>query len=179
MVLSKENGFTLLEAVLVIVIVGILAVLIGTPLIQGSLAWVAVSTRKDATQSARLGMDRMVRELRHVQAKADNTPNFNEFTAAPCVRFTDLSGTMIAFRLNGTSIERATGAITCATAGTSLVSNVTSFTISCYNGSNALVSPCSSNPSTIRRMLLHVRVLVGSEPVELDSQVTLRSELRF
>ena len=175
MILSKENGFTLLEAVLVIVIVGILAVVIGTPLIQGSLAWRDVSTRKDATQQARLGMDRMVRELRNVQATAAGTPNFNEFTAAPCVRFTDFSGTVIAFRLNGTNIERATGAITCASAGTSLVPNVTSFTMTCYNGANAVVA-CST-ASAIRRMLLHVRVLVGNEPVELDSQVTLRSEL--
>ena len=177
MVLSKKNGFTLLEAVLVIVIVGILAVVIGRPLIQGSLAWRAVSTRKDATQLARLGMDRMVRELRNTQANANDTPNFNEFTAAPCVRFTDLSGTMVAFRLNGANIERATGAVTCATAGTSMVSNVTGFTITCYNGSNALVSPCSSSPSTVRRLLLQTTVQVGTETVSLDSQVTLRSEL--
>jgi MSHA biogenesis protein MshO len=178
MVLSKENGFTLLEVVLVILIVGILTVIIGTPLIQGSLVWQAVSTRKDATQLARLGMDRMVRELRNVQATATDTPNFNEFTAAPCVRFTDLSGTMIAFRLSGTNIERVTGAgITCATGGTSLVSNITSFTITCYNGSNALVTPCSASPLTIRRLLLQATVQVGAEPVSLDSQVTLRSEL--
>jgi prepilin-type N-terminal cleavage/methylation domain-containing protein len=179
--LKNPKGFTLIEAILVIVIIGILAVIIGVPLIQGSLAWQAVSTRKAATQQARLGMDRMVRELRNVQATAANTPNFNQFTAAPdCVAFTNLSGTMIAFRLNvaTNSIERATGAgITCATGGTSLVSNVTNFTITCYNGSNALVSPCSSSPSTIRRLLLHATVQVGTEPVSLDSQVTLRSEL--
>ncbi len=177
MSLQTEKGFTLIEAVIVIVIIGILAVIIGAPLIQGSLAWQAVSARKDATQQARLGMDRMIRELRNVQATAASTPNFNEFTAAPCVRFTDLSGTMIAFRLNGTNIERATGAITCASAGTSLVPNVTSFTITCYNGSNVLVSPCSSSPSTVRRLLLHATAQVGTESVSLDSQVTLRSEL--
>ncbi len=164
--------------VLVIVIVGILAVIIGTPLIQGSLAWQKVSTRKDLTQQVRLGMDRMVRELRNVQADASNNPVFNGYQAAPaCIIFTDLSGTLVGFRQNGTDIVRMTGAgITCLSAGTTLVSNVGNFTITCYNVTNAVLVGCA--PTTdIRRLLLQTTVQVGSEPVSLDSQVMLRSEL--
>lgn len=175
---AKEQGYTLMEMVLVIVIIGILAVMIGTPLIRGSLAWQTVSARKDATQQARLGMDRMVRELRNVQADASNNPVFNGYQAAPaCIIFTNLSGTLVGFRQNGTDIVRMTGAgITCTSAGTTLVSNVGNFTITCYNVTNAVLAGCA--PTTdIRRLLLQTTVQVGSEPVSLDSQVMLRSEL--
>ncbi len=180
MSLSKENGFTLLEAVLVIVIIGILAVIIGTPLIQGSLAWQAVSTRKDATQQARLGMDRMVRELRNTQRLANNTPNVAEVTTAPtCIRFTDILGNMILYKLNGTSLDRATGGNCAApTSASSLASNVTSFTITCYSSTNTVIASCSPL-SSIRRLLLQLAVTVGTETVQLDSQVTFRDLLGF
>jgi prepilin-type N-terminal cleavage/methylation domain-containing protein len=179
---KTEKGFTMIETILVIVILGILAVVIGAPLIQGSLAWQEVSTRKDATQFVRLGMDRMVRELRNTQRLANNTPNVAEVTTGPatCIRFTDALGNLILYKLNGTSLDRATGG-TCAspTTANSLASNVTSFTITCYSNTNAVISPCSGNLSGIRRLLLQLVATVGVEAVELDSQVTFRDLLGF
>jgi prepilin-type N-terminal cleavage/methylation domain-containing protein len=173
--LKTEKGFSMIEVILVIVILGILAVVIGGPLIQGSLIWQKVSTRKDATQFVRLGMDRMARELRNTQRLANNTPNVAEVTTGPtCIRFTDILGNTILYKLNGTSLDRATGG-TCAspTTANSLVSNVTSFTITCYSSANAVISSCSTL-STIRRLLLQLVVTVGVEAVEFDSQVTFR-----
>src|SRR6266446_4428378 len=178
--LNTQHGFTMIEAILSILILGILAVIIGSPLIQGSLAWQEVSARKDATQFVRLGMDRMVRELRNTQRLANNTPNVAEVTTGPtCIRFTDVLGNLILYKLNGTSLDRATGG-TCAspTSANSLVSNVTSFTITCYSNANAVIT-CSSNLSSIRRLLLQLVVTQGTEAVELDSQVTLRPLLGF
>lgn len=171
----------MIEAILVIVILGVLAVIIGLPLIQGSLAWTEVSTRKDATQFVRLGMDRMVRELRNTQRLANNTPNVAEVTTGPtCIHFTDILGNLILYNLNGTSLNRATGG-TCAspTSANSLVSNVTSFTITCYSNANAVISPCSGNLSAIRRLLLQLVVTEGVEAVEFDSQVTFRDLMGF
>jgi prepilin-type N-terminal cleavage/methylation domain-containing protein len=177
---KTRNGFTMIEAILSILILGILAVVIGSPLIQGSLAWQEVSARKDATQFVRLGMDRMVRELRNTQRLANNTPNVAEVTTGPtCIRFTDTLGNMILYKLNGTSLDRATGG-TCAspTSANSLASNVTSFTITCYSNANAVIT-CSSNLSSIRRLLLQLVVTQGGESVELDNQVAMRDVWGF
>lgn len=167
----------MIEVILVIVILGVLAVVIGGPLIEGSLAWQEVTTRKDATQFVRLGMDRMAREIRATQRLANNTPNVAEVATSPtCIRFIDVTGNTILYHLNGTSLDRATSG-TCAspTSANSLVSDVTSFTITCYTSANAVISPCSGNLSTIRRLLLQLVVTVGVESVEFDSEVTLRN----
>jgi len=178
---KTEKGFTLIEAILVIVILGILAVIIGVPLMQGAKGWRDVSLRKDALQFARLGMDRTVRELRNTQRLANNTPNVAEVTTGPtCIRFTDVLGNTILYKLNGASLDRATGG-TCAapSSANSLASNVTSFTITCYNNLNAVITPCSGGLSSIRRLLLQLVVTVGTEAVPLDSQVTFRDLLGF
>jgi len=171
----------MIEAILVIIILGIVSVIIVVPLMQGAKGWQAVILRKDATQFVRLGMDRMARELRNTQRLANNTPNVAEVTTGPtCIRFTDALGNLILYKLNGTSLDRATGG-TCAapTTANSLASNVTSFTITCYSNTNAVISPCSGNLPGIRRLLLQLVATVGVEAVELDSQVTFRDLLGF
>ena len=178
--LKTENGFTMIEAILVIVILGILSVIIVVPLMQGAKGWQDVSLRKDATQFARIGIDRMARELRNTQRLANNTPNVAEVTTGPtCIRFTDILGNLILYKLNGTSLDRATGG-TCAspTSANTLASNVTSFTITCYNNANTVIASCST-PSAIRRLLLQLVVTEGVEAVELDSQVAFRDLLGF
>jgi prepilin-type N-terminal cleavage/methylation domain-containing protein len=177
---DTEKGYTLIELILVIVILGILSVLVGVPLLQGARGWKAVSTRKEATQFARLGMDRMARELRMTQRLANNTPNIAEVTTAPtCIRFTDVLGNLILYKLNGTSLDRATGG-TCAspTSANSLVGDVSGFSIACYNNANAVIA-CSSNLTAIRRVLFQLSVTENGEAVELDSQVTLRNLTGF
>jgi prepilin-type N-terminal cleavage/methylation domain-containing protein len=174
--LKTQNGFSMIEAILVIIILGIMSVIISVPLMQGAKGWQAVSVRKDATQFARLGMDRMARELRNIQRLANNTPNIAEVTSSPaCIRFTDTLGNMILYKLNGTSLDRATGG-TCATptSANSLAGNVTGFTITCYSNTNAVIT-CSSNLSSIRRVFLQLVVTESGEAVELDSQVALRA----
>lgn len=59
----KNGGFTLIEVVLTIVIVGIIAGVAAKILMSGLDTYSFVVNRKDATQHARVGMEKMVSEL--------------------------------------------------------------------------------------------------------------------
>jgi type II secretory pathway pseudopilin PulG len=58
---------TLLELVLVILLLGILSAIIVAPVMTGARAWTEMSSQKEAVQQARIGLERLVRELRAVQ----------------------------------------------------------------------------------------------------------------
>ncbi|MBI2342035.1 MAG: prepilin-type N-terminal cleavage/methylation domain-containing protein, partial [Deltaproteobacteria bacterium] len=58
-----KNGFTLIELILTIIIVGIIALVSAQVLMRGIETYSLVTNRKDATQHARVGMDRMIQEL--------------------------------------------------------------------------------------------------------------------
>ncbi len=59
----NEKGFTLIETILTIIVVGIIAGVSGQVLMRGIDAYSLITNRKDALQHARVGMDRMVNEL--------------------------------------------------------------------------------------------------------------------
>lgn len=64
---DNKNGVTLLELVLVMVLIGILAAIIVVPVITGARAWNEMSRQKEVVQQARIGLERLVRELRAIQ----------------------------------------------------------------------------------------------------------------
>lgn len=59
----QKKGFTLIETVLTIVIVSIIAGVSAKILLSGLDTYSFITSRKDATQHARVAMDRMVSEL--------------------------------------------------------------------------------------------------------------------
>jgi prepilin-type N-terminal cleavage/methylation domain-containing protein len=59
----KTKGFTLVEMILAIVIVGIIAGVSAKILLSGLNTYEFISDRKDITQNARIGMERIVDEL--------------------------------------------------------------------------------------------------------------------
>lgn len=59
----NKKGFTLIELILTIIIVGIIAGVSASVLMRGIDSYALVMNRKDALQHARVGMDRMVSEL--------------------------------------------------------------------------------------------------------------------
>ncbi len=64
---SNEQGVTLLELILVIVLMGILSAIIVVPVMTGAKAWNEMSRQKEVVQQARIGLERLVRELRAIQ----------------------------------------------------------------------------------------------------------------
>ena len=178
---TNEGGYTLVEVVLVIVITGVISILLTGPLIEGGKVWDQIQRRKDMTQQSRLALDRMTRELSSTRRLANNTPDIAEVTTGPtCIRFNDGRGQMILFRLNGTTIDPATGG-TCAvpTTVSELAENVVNFTLRCFDSANSPLFPCSGNEALIRRVSIFLTLNESGESFDFDSEITFRNLMGF
>jgi MSHA biogenesis protein MshO len=99
--MKNSSGFTLIEMVIVIVLVGILATIAATIIMQGVRAYSDEQSRSDAHYQARLAVERMSREIRLIRGNADIS-----VMNGTLLRFTDINGSQMGFRLNGGNIER-------------------------------------------------------------------------
>ena len=102
--LFKRRGFTLVELVLSIALVGVLAGVLGVALFQGVKGFDLVSSRKSTLAQARLAMERMVREIRLIQQSSDvvNVSSTTQFN------FEYPHGTSIQYALSGGNLMRNT-----------------------------------------------------------------------
>lgn len=99
--MKKYSGFTLIELVIVIVILGIIAVASSQMLNTGLNAYITGKNIIDAGQQARLGIERMVRDIHAVRSSSD----ISSATASQFA-FTDTSGNSITYSLSGSSLMR-------------------------------------------------------------------------
>ena len=99
--MKNSSGFTLIEMVIVIVLVGILATIAATIIMQGVRAYSDEQSRSDAHYQAKLAVERMSREIRLIRSSADIS-----VMNSTLLSFTDINGTQMGFRLNGGNIER-------------------------------------------------------------------------
>lgn len=92
----NQKGATLIEMILGIVIIGILAYVVSDAFVYTSRSVLTANLAREATQSGRLAVDRMVREIRNVR---DNrcvaAANGRTFT------FVDMSNNTITFTWSG------------------------------------------------------------------------------
>ena len=65
------KGFTLIELVIVIVVVGIIASVFAILIIQGIDTYGFITIREDVLSEAELAMERMVKEIRQIQSYRD------------------------------------------------------------------------------------------------------------
>src|SRR4030067_3602533 len=107
---SDSKGFPLIELVMVITLLGIIGGIIALPLMVGTKGWFEATTREGITESGRIAIERMMREIRNTARKADNTPCIS-VPAATSFSISDLNGDLvncnsITFNLSGTNIQR-------------------------------------------------------------------------
>lgn len=101
------TGFTLIELVMVIAIVGVIA-LVAAPFISTALdSWLFTQTERDIVFSARLAMNRMVREIRQIK----NVASISTFTDTE-FEFLDIDDTSINFQQSGNSLLRNSDELT-------------------------------------------------------------------
>lgn len=152
--LSTSRGFTLIEVILVVVLLGIVSLALTAAFVPTMQTSVIVDTRKDALQNARLGMERMLREVREARSITAG------FTGTS-LTFTNAANTSITYSWSGTPqnpLQRGADSLACC---------VQSFTLTYLqkDGSAATL------PAQVWRIQADLQVLVGSETVELRSEV--------
>ena len=169
------EGFSLIEIVVVCVLIGIIAAVIIPPLHQGVQSFAVTEARGDLTSQARQAATRMIRELRNIQKKADNTPNITTGANATSITFVDVLDNTITFSLSGSTLQRNSNA---------LVDQVSSLQFRYFNGSNTeLPVPLSAPDLTpasvddvddVRRIMVTLTLMEGSLAVSVAKQTFLR-----
>jgi prepilin-type N-terminal cleavage/methylation domain-containing protein len=98
-----SRGFTLIEIIIVIVLIGILGTIAATIIMQGVRAYSGLESRSNAHYQARFAMERMAREIRLMRSStAADIPAMTGTT----LQYNDINGLQMGFRLNAGNIER-------------------------------------------------------------------------
>lgn len=165
-----KKGFTLIELVMTMVLIGIIAFVVANSMSTGFKAYFTTDFRNEALNQARIAMERMTREIRNVRSRTDvPTGTNNQFC------FTDINGTRISFRYDGSAnILRGEGGAGCpgATENT-LSTNINSFSFS-YIRPDGTVDAAFSAVNT-KRIRLTLTATISGENVTLQSEVWPRS----
>jgi len=164
--LFRSGGFTLIEAVITMIVVGVLAT-IGATVLSGGFRnyFLGREIAQDDAQG-RLALERMSRELRAVRSTADL-----DISVQNQVSFTDLSGTAIAYRLNAASqIERSQNGV----AGTyqPLADNVSALTITYLHNDGVNAENFGGNPALV--YYITVALTVKTSNVNLTYRTTVK-----
>jgi prepilin-type N-terminal cleavage/methylation domain-containing protein len=97
------HGFTLVEMVLVIVLVGIIAGIGSTILAGGFKAYITSKNLSQAEWQGRIAIERLTRELRTVRSATALDLTLVPNTA---ITFTDTNANVISYTLSGTTLMR-------------------------------------------------------------------------
>ncbi len=163
---TGREGFSLIEVVLVLLLVGVLAAILINPLRQGVQGYVATEARADLTSQARQATNRMVREMRNIQKEADNTPNITVANATS-ITFVDVLDNTISFSLSGSAVQRNAD---------TLADKISGLQFRYFDGSNTELSPPLSvaDRDNVRRILLVLTLQDKGETVVVANQAFLR-----
>jgi len=105
--MKNQKGFSLIEMMIVVVILGLIGLGLVTFFSGGTRAWVTGQYQLEAQRNARLSMDRMVREIR----EGKNITSGSETSITVRVPHFNVSGIIdsyytVTYALNNTTIQR-------------------------------------------------------------------------
>ena len=163
-----KNGFTLIELILVITIIGIIAGVVGFVLFGAVDAWTFKFNRADLLADGRLAMNRMVREIREIKNRGNvTTAKSSEF------RFINTSDVDIKYKLDkGDLLNRTED-------GTKnlLAEDVSDLTFTYFDSDGATIDKPDTNPDAtdIRRVRINLCLTKNGENVYLQSDSVPRN----
>ncbi len=165
--MKKDKGFTLIELVIVISVVGIISVIIGSMLLGTIKAWTFKFNRNDILWDGRLAINRITREIRAVRDTASVTT-----ASAAQFRFIDTNNVDITYSLSSTNLNRTENGTANLLAG-----NVSSLAFTYYDANENTIAIPSVSPSAtnIRRVRINLTLTKNGQNVYLQSDSVPRN----
>ena len=161
----NNKGFTLIEMVMVITLLGIIGGIIALPLYQGTKGWFEATTREGITESGRIAIERMMREIRNTARTAANAPCITTATATSFVFGDDPANcASINFSRAG-----AVAPYTVQRNGVDLGNDVNSLTFTYYDNTNVPTAVVAN----VRRVDIEIVSTQGGETMRKYSEVYL------
>ena len=158
---GNEDGFTLIEVVITIVLVTILASTAAVFMLQGVKSYSIEQSRSNVHYQARLAVEQMAREIRLIRSQ---TAADISIMNPSDISFTDIQNNQVRFQLNAGSIRRSPDN---GTTWQPLASGVTALNFS-YLQQN---STSSISATTLWFVVIDVTVQKGSETLEMRTRV--------
>jgi prepilin-type N-terminal cleavage/methylation domain-containing protein len=164
--MKNQKGFSLIEMMVVVAILGIIVLALVTFFTGGVKSWVSGQSQLKAQREARQAIDRMVREIREGKNIINVLPDISD--ADTIVVFIPDLGSKPAYKatydLSGTTVQRNTNP---------LIDNVQSLVFTYFDSSGNLVA--SGNASKV-----HIDFQVdvdkdGNPDITLNTDVNLRN----
>ncbi len=165
---NDHRGFTLVELVMTMVLIGIVAFIVADAMLTGIRAFFVTDYRKEALDNGRIAVERMTREMRNVRSLSDiETANASQFC------FINVNGVRISFRYANPNIIREEGGAACpGVAGNTLATNIDAFTFSYIQADG---TPDPAPPAKTRMIGINLTSTISGESVQLQSEVYLRN----
>lgn len=156
-----DNGFTLIEIVVTLIIVGILGTAVGAGIVTGVRGYLLASASAEATQNAEIALTRLTREFMEITGvnSASNTAiSFQTF---------DNNRRNVSLSNSGTEISIGSNC---------LVDNVTSFSL-IYNPDSFGNSQWSTSNGLVQLSMIRINLSVNANgvPQNFTNEVNLRN----
>jgi prepilin-type N-terminal cleavage/methylation domain-containing protein len=160
---GNENGFTLIEVVITIVLVSVLASTAAVFMLQGVKSYSIEQSRSTVHYQARLAVEQMAREIRLIRNVNLAGPDISIMNPTD-ISFTDIQNNQVRFQLNAGSIRRSPDN---GTTWQPLASGVTALNFSYLQQD----STSSISATTLWFVVIDVTVQKGSETLEMRTRV--------
>ena len=158
---KQQKGFSLIELMVAVVILGLIILALVTFFTGGTIAWVAGQSQLEAQRNARLAMDRMVREIREADYVASTSISDDIDFHTPFAGSISYS-----LSVSGGDLKRD---------DIPMINNVQSLVFSYYDSSGIQVEP---PVGTVSKVHINLEVDVdkdGNPDITLNADVNLRN----
>jgi prepilin-type N-terminal cleavage/methylation domain-containing protein len=156
----KQCGYSILELILVIVLIGIIAGILARMFLWGMDIFNFVSDRKDVVQTSRIGMKILSKDLRSLQSTDDIVS-----ASSSELEFYNPDDEEIVFSYSSGTVSRNSN---------SMIEDLSSFLFTYYEVDGDTIATPVEDVSDIWKIKYTLNATVGGNPVHMESSVIPR-----